>query len=386
MNPAPDVLIAGAGPVGLALAVALSDADLSVLLVDARARDAGIHDPRILALSHGSRQLLEQLGVWQQLDATPITTIHVSQQGGLGRTLLQASDYGLPALGYVASAGRLTSALLAAVDACGMTLLEHTRVQPTGEEAQPEVLLDTATGADVGKRACRPRLVAWCEGVIADDGGDEVRRRDYCQHALITLATPQQAHGGLAFERFTPHGPVALLPFGRNYSVVYTTTPDQAEALRTLPEAAFMAQLEEELGGRVRFAAVGPRHVFPLGLKVRAERARRNAVWLGNAAQTLHPVAGQGFNLALRDVFELADRIRREGLDHVPALLARYGASRRLDRAGTVGFTDTLVRLFSNDNPLLRHLRGAGLLALDLIPPARHFVARRMMFGARAWP
>lgn len=382
MNAAPDVLIAGAGPVGLALAVALSDADLSVLLVDARSRDAGTGDPRILALSHGSRQLLEQLGVWQGLDATPITTIHVSQQGGLGRTLLQASDYGLPALGFVASAGRLTQALLAAVDAAGMALMEHTRVQPSGDEAQPELLLDTA----IGKRACRPRLVAWCEGAIADDAGDAVRRRDYRQHALITLATPRQAHGGLAFERFTPHGPVALLPCGRDYSVVYTTTPDQAETLRTLPEAAFMAQLEEELGGRVRFAAVGARHVFPLGLKVRATRARGHEVWLGNAAQTLHPVAGQGFNLALRDVFELADRVHREGMDDLPALLARYGASRRLDRAGAVGFTDTLVRLFSNDNPLLRHLRGAGLLALDLIPPARHFVAKRMMFGARAWP
>lgn len=381
----PDVLVAGAGPVGLAFATALRGSGLAVQLVDARARDAGTQDPRILALSHGSRQLLEQLGVWPHIDATPITTIHVSQQDGLGRTLLRAADYRVPALGYVVSAGKVTQALLAAVDAARITLLDGTRVQRVAEASaaqRMEVALESAAGT----QPCRPRMVAWCEGAIAEHGSNAIRQRDYRQHALITLATPERGHGGVAFERFTTHGPVALLPFGRDYSVVYTTTPDRADALQALPEAEFARLLEQELGGRVRFSRIAARHVFPLGLKVRSARAGTREVWLGNAAQTLHPVAGQGFNLALRDVFELADLLCRDGLEDPPATLARYAAARRLDRAGAIGFTDTLVRLFSNDNPLLRHLRGAGLLALDLFPPARHFVAKRMMYGARAWP
>lgn len=381
-----DLLIAGGGPVGLALALAAADSGLDIAIADARPRQAATRDPRILALSHGSRLTLERLGVWAALASstppTQITTIHVSQQGGLGRTRLAAADYGLPALGYVLAAGDLARALDQAVAARGIPVLAESPV--TGLAPGAEDVLVSLGGPQAGARSAR--LVACAEGQIEEDGAAVVAR-DYQQHALITLATPEGGHGHVAWERFTPAGPVALLPCGNRYAVVHTASPDQAEALLALDEAAYLERLATHFAGRVRFTAVEPRLRFPLGLRYRREPVGRRTVWLGNAAQTLHPVAGQGFNLALRDVWALAERLRRQPADpgHA-AVLDDYRRSRGLDRHGTMGLTDGLVRLFSNDHPLLRHARGAGLLALDVVPPLRHFLAKRMMFGARAWP
>jgi 2-octaprenyl-6-methoxyphenol hydroxylase len=380
--PRHDLLIVGGGPVGLALALALADSGLDIAVADARPAQAAADDPRILALSQGSRLTLERLGVWARLAPTPILTIHVSQQGGLGRTRLAAADYGVPALGYVLSAGELARVLGEAVAARGIPVLADspaTDLVPGADD-----VLATLAGAHAGPRCAR--LVACAEGRVGESA-DAVATRDYDQHALITLATPAGGHGNVAWERFTPGGPVALLPCGGRYAVVHTASPVEAEALLALDDAAYLARLAEHFGGRIRFSAVEPRLRYPLGLRYRREPVGRRSVWLGNAAQTLHPVAGQGFNLALRDVWALAAMLARHpGDPGDPALLARYARERRLDRLGTIGFTDSLVRLFSNDQPLLRHARGAGLLALDLFPPLRHFVAKRMMFGARAWP
>jgi 2-octaprenyl-6-methoxyphenol hydroxylase len=377
-----DLLIAGGGPVGLALALAAADSGLDIAIADARPRQAATRDPRILALSHGSRLTLERLGIWPALAPTPITTIHVSQQGGLGRTRLVAADYGLPALGYVLAAGDLALALDQAVAARDIPVLAESPV--TGLAPGAEDVLVSLGGPQPGTRTAR--LVACAEGQIEEDGAAVVAR-DYRQHALITLATPEGGHGHVAWERFTPAGPVALLPCGSRYAVVHTASPEQAEALLALDEAAYLEQLSAHFAGRVRFSAAEPRLRFPLGLRYRREPVGRRTVWLGNAAQTLHPVAGQGFNLALRDVWALAEGLRRQPADPGnAAVLDAYRRSRSLDRHGTMGITDGLVRLFSNDHPLLRHARGAGLLALDVVPPLRHFLAKRMMFGARAWP
>lgn len=381
-----DVLIVGGGPVGLALGLALAGSGLDLAIADARPAQAATADPRILALSHGSRLTLERLGVWAALSSstppTPITTIHVSQQGGLGRTRLQARDYGVPALGYVLPAGDLARALGAAVAARGIPVLAESPVTDLAPGA--EDVIAALAGTHAGPRSAR--LVACAEGSVGPDA-TIVATRDYQQHALITLATPAQGHSQTAWERFTPGGPVALLPCGSRYAVVHTTTPADAEALLALDDAAYLDRLAEHFAGRLHFSAAEPRLRFPLGLRYRQAPVGQRTVWLGNAAQTLHPVAGQGFNLALRDVWALASLLQRHpGDPGDPTLLARYGQARRLDRRGTIGFTDGLVRLFSNDNPLLHHARGAGLLALDIFPPLRHFVAKRMMFGARAWP
>jgi 2-octaprenyl-6-methoxyphenol hydroxylase len=354
------VTIVGGGPAGMAIALALHRNVVASEIVDARARGAAKEDKRILALSHGARQILEGLNVWAAIPHTAITTIHISHRGGLGRTRITAEDEGVPALGYVLAAGDLATSLDSALTQAGIVFRENTRVA-----AQPDV-----------------PLTIWAEGAV-DDAAAIVR--DYGQHGVICTATADEPHAGRAWERFTPEGPVAALPWGKDYAVVMTCAADQSAHVGALGDAEFIATLQRRFGGRVRFTSVSERFVFPLGLRYRKSAVAARQVWIGNAAQTLHPVAGQGFNLALRDIYELARTLTDAADPGAPELLASYDAARRLDRYGAMTFTDTLVHLFSNDNFLLRHGRGAGLLALDLFPPARHFVARRMMFGARGW-
>ena len=359
------VQIIGGGPAGMALALALRRGGVQGRIIDARPRGAAQADARILALSHGSRLSLEMLGVWKDIPHTPITTIHVSHQGGLGRTLIQAAEEDVPALGYVLAAGDLARALDTALASADIEYLDNTPAP-----AQSDAL-----------------LTVHAEGRI--DGNADVRTRDYGQHAVICSAHAATPHRGVAWERFTPAGPVALLPLGAGhgdaYAVVLTCPASDSERIATMDDASFLKLLQERFGARVTLAGVSPRLVYPLGLRVRHNPVSDRAVWIGNAAQTLHPVAGQGFNLALRDIMELADTLTDAVDPGDPVLLARYAARRRLDRASTVGFTDSLVRLFSNAIPPLLHARGAGLLALDLFPPLRAFLARRMMFGARGW-
>ena len=378
--PRHDLIIVGAGPVGMTLALALKDSGLDLQLVDARPRGAARHDPRVLALSHGSRLTLERLGVWAQLRATPIETIHISQQGRLGRSLLSAADYGLPAMGYVVAAGDLAAALDDALAAAGIPILDHSSV--AGLAAGADDVIVSLTGGN----PLTARLVACAEGSIDGDDAPELVERDYAQHAVICVATPVEGHAHRAWERFTPQGPLAVLPCGHDCAIVHTADPAEADALMALDDDAYRARLQAHFGDRLHFAAVGPRARYPLKLRYRPNPVGQRTVWLGNAAQTLHPVAGQGYNLALRDVWALAQvLLRADGDPGAADTLARYADARRLDRQGTIRFTDGLVRLFSNAIPPLAHARGAGLFALDLLPPARHFVAKRMMFGARAW-
>ena len=381
----PDLLIVGAGPVGLALALALRQAGLDIALADARPREAVLQDPRVLALAQGTRLTLERLGVWNGLPATPIRSIHVSQAGGFGRTELRAEDYRQPALGYVASAGALAGALRAAVDRAGIAVLDDTKVTAVVPQATDALARLATRGAD-GERDCRARLVACAEGGLKA-GEPDVIERDYHQHALIARIDAEGGHRNRAFERFTPEGPIALLPCERHYALVHVVAPQRADELLALDESRYVELLQQRFGSRVKLGRVADRQRFPLALRYRRDPVGPRTVWLGNAAQTLHPVAGQGFNLALRDVWALAETLfAHPGDPGDAATLAAYRDSRRLDRCGAIGFTDTLVRVFSNDFAPLRHLRGAGLFALDMLPPLRDFVARRMMFGARAWP
>lgn len=380
---ATDVLIVGAGPVGLALALALRDSGLAVRLADARARSAVADDPRVLALAHGSRLSLEQLGVWGRFPVTPIRHIHVSQRGGLGRTRIDADEEGVPALGYVTAAGDLAAALRAAVDHAGIPIMDETEV--SAAQAEGDYIDVPLTGAGTAQHGphCQARLLACAEGAMRAEGDGAVMH-DYGQHAIICVAHTADCHDSTAYERFTPEGPIALLPHGDAYAVVHVVAPDEATTLLALDDDAYRASLQARFGTRVRFTAIGARQRYPLHLRYRRAPTAARTVWIGNAAQTLHPVAGQGFNLALRDVHALARSIRDHAGDPgAPALLETYARARRMDRHSTIGLTDLLVRTFSNDFAPLHHLRGAALLALDLVPPLRSVLARRFMFGLR---
>ena len=290
----------------------------------------------------------------------------------------------------------------------GSTAKEWTLVRmPERTRKVPTIDIEKAKTESIIVQARKPSRVAstvteWSKAVAASHGISEAFstgsqnhqpphpsavERDYAQHAVICVATPVEGHAHRAWERFTPQGPLAVLPCGHDCAIVHTADPAEADALMALGDDAYRARLQAHFGERLHFASVGPRARYPLLLRYRPDPVGPRTVWLGNAAQTLHPVAGQGYNLALRDVWALAQvLLRADGDPGAPDTLARYASERRLDRQGTIRFTDGLVRLFSNAIPPLAHARGAGLFALDLLPPARHFVAKRMMFGARAWP
>jgi 2-octaprenyl-6-methoxyphenol hydroxylase len=230
------------------------------------------------------------------------------------------------------------------------------------------------------------RLVAIADGGHHDSDDARVER-DYGQVAIVADVTPREPHANRAWERFTRDGPVALLPKGRDYSLVWSLLPQTAAYLMQAPDDEFLQKLAEAMSGKTgKFHAMSPRMQFPLGLRYRRELAGKRTLNLGNAAQTLHPVAGQGLNLGLRDAWALAETV--EGTDDCgdDAILAEYAARRRVDRFGAIRFTDLLARAFVVDSAVLRVGRGAALTLFDLLPPARHFLARRMIFGASAWP
>jgi 2-octaprenyl-6-methoxyphenol hydroxylase len=376
-----DVLIAGGGPVGAAAALALRGSGLRIGLIEARGPQAVLGDPRPIALSHGSRLILERLGLWEALKpATPIERIHVSQRGGFGRVELDAREAGLPALGYVVDYSRLALAFAGSLEADNACKL--IRAHATSLESGPRCAVIRLDGGASGRVTARLLAVA--------DGGalaaTPVRIRDYRQAVVTGRVACAMPHRNVAYERFTPEGPLALLPMGDGMALVWTTTPERAQQLCELTEPAFLERLQDAFGGRLgRFSAAGARTSFPVFLKTVDRIAELRIVALGNAAQTLHPVAGQGLNLGLRDAWELATLVR-DGEPHeigMSAQLERYRSRRRLDRGGGIGFTDMLVRLFSNDIAFAKLARGLGLAALGAVPPAKDFVVRRMTFGAR---
>jgi len=344
-----DVLVLGAGPVGCTLALALQGSRHAVRLVDARTAAPTAFRP--IALSHASRLILERIGVWGSFAVTPITTIHVSQAGAFGRTRLGAADAGVPALGYVTQYAALVAALRQRAD----------------------------IHADAGSEA---RCIVHAEGATA-----AARERHYGHEAVVARLAAEPAPQGVAFERFTTEGPLALLPLAGEWALIWSARPERAAALVAAAPAEFLAQLQQAWGERAgRFTEVQARTQVPLALRVRASRVEGRDVYIGNAAQTLHPVAGQGLNLGLRDAWDLAQTLRDTADAGDARALARFAALRRLDTAATIGVTELLARAFLGDNPLARVARGAVLTGLDILPAARRFFARRMIYGPSALP
>lgn len=393
------VLVCGGGPVGGVLALALAGAGLQVGLVEAGGAPATspAHSPgagpdddgelRPIALSASSVRILGTLGVWPAIapHAAPILTVHVSEQGRFGMVRLRAEEQGVEALGHVTGAAAIARALEPALAAAGGV----TRIRPA-----------TARGVIVGDEAARvvldpprdpapaARLVAAADGGasgLRESSGIGADRYAYRQAAVTCAVTPGAPHGNVAYERFTDTGPLALLPLADGRcGLVWTLPEERAGAVAALGDGAFLALLQRAFGGRLgRLEAAGTRRVFPLELvRSRVLTAPRVAL-VGNAANQLHPVAGQGLNLGLRDaatLAELAADAVRSGRDPGgEAVLAEYARRRRPDQRAVVRFTDALARGFTAGPSLLGTLRSAGMLALDLVPPASRALARRAM-------
>lgn len=372
-----DIIIAGGGPVGAMLALALRGSGATTLHV----RVANAAGERPIALSHGSKLLLEREGAWPAASPTHIARIHVSQQGEFGRTVISATDCGIPALGYVASYTSILRWVSASHPDQHQMEGEVTAWSPGADDIEVRVSMTAGT-----ERMERARLL-----VLADGGhaGLAETRRDYGQSAIVAEVQSERPHHNIAWERFTPHGPIGLLPYQNRYALIWSAATETAHSLLAAPEAEFLRRLRDAFGARAgRFLSAAARTSFPLALRRRTVTPGPRTILIGNAAQTLHPVAGQGLNLGLRDACDLAALVASTHPHELgtEANLKQYAALRRLDRSAGIGFTDSLVRLFSNSSPGLASARGAGLALLDMIPPARRFLARRMIYGARAIP
>ena len=374
-----DVAICGAGPVGLALAAFLARRGVPgarIALIDGKSLGQAISDPRSIALSWGSVQLLDELKAWP-LPATAIHQIHVSRRGQLGRSLMDRRDHDVEALGYVTRYGAVVDALARRCEAAGVVTLRPARVQALDETADG-VLLALDDG-----RTVRAQVAVQAEGGIFGQQDGRARSRDYEQSAVIARVTSDMPIAHRAFERFTDEGPLALLPEdgpdGHQYALVWCVCPERAGTILDLDDTRFLQQLGDAFGTRLgTFTKVSPRVAFPLGLNAEA-RATARTVAIGNAAQTLHPVAGQGLNLGLRDAAVLARQLARGANS---AALGRFLEERAQDRQLTIGLTDTMARAFTGSKPL-QPLLGLGLAALDLARPARTLLADLMMFGRR---
>lgn len=386
MYKAANIVIVGGGPVGMVLSLLLAKQNIASTVLEARKQGAANQDTRALALSFGTRRILERLGVWQSLapHATAINTIHVSQKGSIGRSILHASDYRQEALGYVLSYGALCAALNA-------EMLKFPMIHLI-DEAQVEAISHNEIQAEVHyiHRQETHSLEA-ALAVLADGGrsleavaGLKRDTKEYGHDALITKVSAELPHNNIAYERFTAAGPMALLPNGeRDFSLVWTGEKSRIAALLGLSDAEFLAQFHAEFGDRAgRFLSVEKRMTFPLRLSQLQESDTPHLAVVGNAAQTMHPVAGQGFNVGLRDAEVLARHIAGAATElGCSDMLAAYRADRRTDTKNGLLFTDFLVNIFSNDILGLPVLRSAGLGIFDLVKPIKRHLVSKMSYG-----
>ncbi len=383
-----DLIILGGGMAGATLAAALAGQGLELALVEAAPLEVETvpnYDDRAIALAWGAQRIYQGLGLWSRMapHATPIEHIHVSERGGFGITRLEAAEVGVPALGQVITARDLGAVLLDQLRRLEeVSLFAPARARWLSVEPDA-VHLGLADGRELSARL-----------LVAADGDDsfvrrqlcfDVQRRDFHQSAIVANVTPSRPHGNTAYERFTPEGPMALLPLGEGRcALVWTQADTRRDEVLGWEDDRFLEHLQAHFGWRLgRFQKVGRRAAYALRQSWVKDSIKHRVVLVGNAAHTLHPVAGQGFNLGIRDVAALADVVLeavRQGEDPgETAVLQRYERQRRRDRRNVSLATEALVLTFTNRWPPLRLGRNLGLLGLEMCPPARRGLARAAM-------
>ena len=387
------VAIVGAGPVGAVAALALAARGVRAQLFDAREPAAGKPDRRAIALSWGSRLALERLGAWAHIaHADPITRVSVSERGAFGSIEFTTEDLGTPALGFVVDYGDLSLACSRALEAAGISTVWRTSVLAV-EPSTHALELVLAPEGETGYRVAAGCVVL-ADGAEGLEGGTLAppTGHAYRQVALVGEVGCGRFTPGRAFERFAGNGPLALLPRAGHYACVWVMEPDVARHLLDAGPAALAAALERAAGpgfGAIRWLAV-PTQV-PLVMRRAGRASDVRVVPIGNASQVLHPVAGQGFNLGVRDALGLAAAWPSSGHGNPHAgaagnalahALAAFVRSRRVDRGLTVAATDVIARVTAIDNPFAAALRGMGLGAIDLLPGMRRRALDTLVFGA----
>lgn len=389
-----DIVVAGGGMIGTCLALALAPLGLRIAVVEAVARKASAQpsfDDRSTALSRSTQRMFEAMGLWNEIVAasTPIRSIHVSDQGRFGFSHIDAEEQGVEALGYVVINRVLGSVLQSALRTLnGVDVICPARIVDL--ELAPE---EARAGVEFGEGE---RKTLHCKLLVAADGanssvremmGISVQKREYGQRAVIGNLLPENKLDNRAFERFTPQGPLAVLPVADDRAgFIWAVSEHDAKRVLALDDETFLRELQEEFGYRLgAFSRAGKRASYPLTLSKALRLTATRSVLIGNAAHGLHPVSAQGFNLGMRDVAALCDCIadsRAESDDIDPgdeALLQRYANWRRSDQNKLVRFTDGLVRLFGSRRRPIRALRNLGMLGFDLVPGVRSVFAKHTM-------
>lgn len=380
-----DIVIVGGGLVGASLAVSMADRGRNVVLVERVPPSDGkpAWDERCIALNDTSRRIFERLGIWGSLaaQASPILETHISERKRFGVVRISAAENGLEALGYNVPVRAISQALWKRIKTSPVTVLcpalltaiqsdeEGVTLRIESETASPEVML-------------RARLVAAADGarsIVRKRLGIQTDTHDYAQQAIVSAARISRSHRGVAYERFTPDGIFAALPKGpETCSLIWTVASRRAQNLTSIPEEAYLRQARDAFGGRLgKFASLGRRAAFPLMRVVSQDPVALRTIFLGNAAQNLHPVAAQGFNLGLRDVAALADLVESSEDPGTPSLLDEYAKRRARDRTAVTDMTHVIVKTFSSRISGLVQFRHLGLVGLELLPAARRRVIRQ---------
>lgn len=389
-----DIVIAGGGMIGTSLALALAPSGLRMAVVEAVARKQAAQpsfDDRSTALSRSTQRMFEAMGLWPEIVAasTPIRSIHVSDKGRFGFSHIDAKEQGVEALGYV-----VINRVLGEVLQTALNRLENVDVLCPARIVDVNLGTERATATVGLEQGGQDRLD--CALLVAADGansavrsmmGITVQKTDYGQRAVIGNLLPEKPVNNVAYERFTPQGPLAILPLAdERAGFVWTISESDAERVMSLDDAAFLEELQREFGYRLgAFSRVGKRASYPLELSQALRLTAERSVLIGNAAHGLHPVSAQGFNLGMRDVAAIVDcivdaRAQNDTADLGDAtLLKRYADWRHADQKKLVRFTDGLVKLFGSERPPLPTLRDIGMLGFDLVPGVRTLFARHTM-------
>jgi 2-octaprenyl-6-methoxyphenol hydroxylase len=385
-----DVAIIGGGMVGASLAVALAGTGVTTMLVEGTtpgSKTQPSFDDRTTALGNASRRIFQGLGVWERIapEAAAIRAIHVSDAGRFGFARLTAAEQKIDAFGYVVPNRLMGAALWERLQGANEVLLRvpaRPEQVAISDQGVTFILAGNPPGEDSARESVTARLVVAADGahsVVRAAAGIEAAVEDYEQIAIVANVAADRPHDGTAYERFTQSGPLAVLPLhDGSYGVIWTCNPTRAAEVLALDNNSYLRELQDRFGWRAgRFVRAGVRASYPLKLTRAATTVATRTVLIGNAAQALHPVAGQGFNLGLRDAAMLAEVIVGAGADvGSPELLRQFAAWREADRNGVVRFTDGLVKMFASTRPGAGVLRNLGLLLFDLSPPAKSALAR----------